>query len=330
MWDFGELLFTNHYSTQTWFEDDQRWYNLESSKCSYHRCGVFSICNMTADKSCSCLKGFKPISANNFTEAETSKGCSRITKLQCSNGNSQKDGFLWMPFVDFPTGPLVVNNRTAKDCESVCLHYCSCIAYAYDHKLGCLVWNGDFFDLKQLSEKSIYGKNFYLKLAASELVTTGEDLLKFDMALIVNGDDRDLSDANKPGSHRNREVELPFFSFSGVSAATNNFLSTNKLGEGGFGPVYKGTLLKGGEIAVKRLSRRSGQGWEELKNEALVIAKLQHKNLVRLLGCCIEQEEKILIYKYMPNKSLDFFLFDSTKRRTLDWGMRVRIVEGIA
>ncbi|XP_022753209.1 G-type lectin S-receptor-like serine/threonine-protein kinase RKS1, partial [Durio zibethinus] len=136
-------------------------------------------------------------------------------------------------------------------------------------------------------------------------------------------------EANKPGTHWDREVKLPFFSFSSVSAATNNFSATNKLGEVGFGPVYKGILLNGNEIAVKRLSRRSGQGWEELKNEALLIAKLQHKNLVRLLGCCTELE-KILIYEYITKKNLGFFIFDSTKRRSLDWGIRVRIVEGIA
>ncbi|KAH9651432.1 G-type lectin S-receptor-like serine/threonine-protein kinase [Citrus sinensis] len=112
--------------------------------------------------------------------------------------------------------------------------------------------------------------------------------------------------------------------------ATDNFSEENKLGEGGFGPVYKGKLLNGEEVAVKRLSSKSGQGLEEFKNEMMLIAKLQHRNLVRLFGCCIEQGEKISIYEYMANKSLDFFIFDPARKDLLDWTTRVRIIEGVA
>ncbi|XP_027356119.1 receptor-like serine/threonine-protein kinase SD1-8 [Abrus precatorius] len=158
----------------------------------------------------------------------------------------------------------------------------------------------------------------------------GEDLLHFDVGMSMKITDSELSETDKGVKVKKKEVKLPLFSFVSVSAATDNFSDANKLGEGGFGPVYKGKLLNGDEVAVKRLSRRSGQGWEELRNEALLIAKLQHNNLVRLLGCCIDRDEKMLIYEFMPNKSLDFFLFDATKRRMLDWGTRVRIIDGIA
>ncbi|KAL6657850.1 hypothetical protein ACP70R_005630 [Stipagrostis hirtigluma subsp. patula] len=127
-----------------------------------------------------------------------------------------------------------------------------------------------------------------------------------------------------------KKCELPLFAFEVLAEATADFSSANKLGEGGFGHVYKGTLPGGEEIAVKRLSRSSGQGLEEFKNEVILIAKLQHRNLVRLLGCCIQGEEKILVYEYMPNKSLDAFLFDPARRGLLDWKTRFHIIEGIA
>ncbi|URE28722.1 receptor-like protein kinase [Musa troglodytarum] len=114
-----------------------------------------------------------------------------------------------------------------------------------------------------------------------------------------------------------------------IRSATNNFSDANKLGEGGFGPVYRGTLDDGEQIAVKRLSRTSGQGIVELKNEVVLLAKLQHRNLVRLLGCCLQEEEKLLVYEYLPNASLDKVLFDPVRRVQLDWARRYKIIEGI-
>ncbi|KAG2240420.1 hypothetical protein Bca52824_090738 [Brassica carinata] len=120
------------------------------------------------------------------------------------------------------------------------------------------------------------------------------------------------------------------FDFKAIEAATSNFHNTNKLGRGGFGEVYKGTFPNGTEIAVKRLSKTSGQGDREFKNEVLLVAKLQHRNLVRLLGFCVQGEEKILVYEFLPNKSLNYFLFgDSTKRSQLDWTRRYKIIGGI-
>ncbi|KAK8272382.1 hypothetical protein V6Z11_D11G327500 [Gossypium hirsutum] len=111
--------------------------------------------------------------------------------------------------------------------------------------------------------------------------------------------------------------------------ATNYFSFGNVIGEGGFGPVYKGNLPTGQQIAVKRLSKDSGQGIEQFRNEVVLIAKLQHKNLVGLLGCCIQGNERMLIYEFMPKKSLDYFIFDHKKRAQLSWRNRFDIVLGI-
>ncbi|GMP75275.1 hypothetical protein CsSME_00032427 [Camellia sinensis var. sinensis] len=94
-----------------------------------------------------------------------------------------------------------------------------------------------------------------------------------------------------------------------IQSATNNFSDQNKIGQGGFRHVYKGILPNRSEIAVKRLSQNSRQGAEEFKNEVALVAKLQHRNLVRLLGFCLEGEEKILIYEFVPNESSDYLLF---------------------
>ncbi|KAL6990917.1 Receptor-like serine/threonine-protein kinase SD1-8, partial [Sarracenia purpurea var. burkii] len=139
-----------------------------------------------------------------------------------------------------------------------------------------------------------------------------------------------VSKRDYSGDSKTDEPELPLFDFGTMAMATNNFSDGNKLGQGGFGIVYKGMLVVGEEIAVKRLSKNSGQGVEEFKNEVRLIARLQHRNLVRLLGCCIEVEEKMLIYEYMENKSLDSILFNKEKSSFLDWQRRFNIICGIA
>ncbi|XP_043705479.1 cysteine-rich receptor-like protein kinase 15 [Telopea speciosissima] len=139
-------------------------------------------------------------------------------------------------------------------------------------------------------------------------------------------------------------VESLQFDFDTIKAATANFSDFNMLGQGGFGPVYKttlvlvssntnsiqGKLLNGQEIAVKRLSRNSGQGELEFKNEVVLVAKLQHRNLVRLLGYSLQGEEKLLIYEFLPNTSLDYFIFDPIKSTQLNWEKRYKIIIGVA
>uniref|UniRef100_I1QEE4 Uncharacterized protein n=1 Tax=Oryza glaberrima TaxID=4538 RepID=I1QEE4_ORYGL len=115
-----------------------------------------------------------------------------------------------------------------------------------------------------------------------------------------------------------------------LRSATGDFAESNKLGEGGFGAVYKGVLPDGYEIAVKRLSKSSTQGVEELKNELTLVAKLKHKNLVSLVGVCLEQQERLLVYEFVPNRSLDLILFDTEKSEQLDWEKRYKIINGIA
>ncbi|KAK3138406.1 hypothetical protein QOZ80_5AG0368510 [Eleusine coracana subsp. coracana] len=126
-----------------------------------------------------------------------------------------------------------------------------------------------------------------------------------------------------------RSSESLLYDLSTLRAATDNFSEENKLGEGGFGPVYKGILQNGQEIAVKRLSTTSQQGQVEMKNEVVLVAKLQHKNLVRILGCCIQEHERLLVYEFLSNNSLDKIIFNPARQHELSWGQRHKIIEGI-
>ncbi|XP_058100922.1 probable LRR receptor-like serine/threonine-protein kinase At1g53440 isoform X2 [Magnolia sinica] len=130
---------------------------------------------------------------------------------------------------------------------------------------------------------------------------------------------------------RGLELQTGYFSLRQIKAATNNFDPANKIGEGGFGPVYKGTLPDGSTIAVKQLSSKSKQGNREFVNEIGMISALQHPNLVKLFGCCIEGNQLLLIYEYMENNSLARAIFGREDQRLkLDWPTRRKICVGIA
>ncbi|XP_018722360.2 receptor-like serine/threonine-protein kinase SD1-7 [Eucalyptus grandis] len=285
------------------------------------------------------------------------------------DGNGGEDGFLEIDHVTFPLYYDSLERISTEACKSACSGNCSCTAYAHDGSGSgkCLLWHGDLLNLKQRDPD---GKTINIKLAAYELQNSREinktltialasavplvglvlstyifcrwkkkqkgkmgptqDILLFDVDMSIAAGTDETSQKGIGNEKNAEDARSPLFSFSSVTAATENFSNSNKLGEGGFGPVYKGKLLNGKHVAVKRLSKKSAQGMLELRNETMLIAKLQHKNLVRLLGCCLERDEKILIYEYMPNKSLDSILFDQAKRHLLNWEKRAHIVEGIA
>ncbi|KAJ9562796.1 hypothetical protein OSB04_007956 [Centaurea solstitialis] len=151
------------------------------------------------------------------------------------------------------------------------------------------------------------------------------------------------------------ELQTGYFSLRQIKSATHNFDSANKIGEGGFGPVYKGVLTDGSEIAVKQLSARSKQGNREFVTEIGMISALQHPNLVKLYGCCIEGKELLLVYEYLENNSLacalfgkyftiplwsisiqgksyylSFYIGREDQKRNLEWPTRKKICMGIA
>jgi len=120
------------------------------------------------------------------------------------------------------------------------------------------------------------------------------------------------------------------FKYDILREATSNFNAKNKLGEGGFGSVFKGVLPDGRQVAVKRLYMGSRQGDAEFLNEANLISRVQHSHLVKLLGCSIDSSERLLVYEYHQNSSLDKILFDATEHHILDWKERYEIMVGTA
>ncbi|KAJ4726197.1 receptor kinase 3 [Melia azedarach] len=341
----------------TWIERRQAWVmfsrfsGVTLDQCdNYALCGAYASCNINSNSpECECLEGFKPKSPVEWNMLDKSGGCIRRTPLDCERG----DGFLKREAVKLPDTHYswVDKNIGLLECKKLCSKNCSCTAYANsdvrEGGSGCLLWFHDLIDMKELPESR---QDIYVRMAASELdnierkqsgierrqprkkqvIILITSILLATGVLVLGGIMYMRRKKHRNQGSRKEEMELPIFNWTTIANATDNFSDENKLGEGGFGPVYKGMLIEGREIAVKRLSKSSGQGKEEFKNEVILIAKLQHRNLVKLVGCCIKRDERMLIYEYLPNKSLDYFIFDMTRRKLLDWSMRYRIIDGIA
>uniref|UniRef100_A0A6N2MCE7 Receptor-like serine/threonine-protein kinase n=2 Tax=Salix viminalis TaxID=40686 RepID=A0A6N2MCE7_SALVM len=328
----------------TWITQTNLWGSysvVQIDQCdTYTLCGANGICSNSNETVCSCLESFVPRNPESWNKKDWNGGCVRRTQLGCKNG----DGFLQLTGVKLPdmSDSWVNTSMSLAECRNMCFSNCSCVAYANsDIRIGesdCYLW---FNELKDTKKLPLGGQDLYIRMAASELTSYEKHssskskrrgiiigILISAVVLLVLGlifymrrrktrrrQARASSirvDYFKDESSRKDDMELPAFDFTTIENATNYFSYNNKLGE------------------VKRLSKNSGQGLNEFKNEVILIAKLQHRNLVKLLGCCIEGDERMLIYEYMPNKSLDNFIFDKKSRELLDWQTHRNIIGGIA
>ncbi|XP_019190083.1 PREDICTED: G-type lectin S-receptor-like serine/threonine-protein kinase At4g27290 [Ipomoea nil] len=356
----GHLQFLSKKKTS---ENWQMVWQTPTNECElYARCGSFGSCEIhDSHPVCSCLNGFKPRSQRDWDNGKYDGGCERRVALGCGEGEDDK--FMRLPLRKWPDHSSSLGNMTFLECEMECSNNCSCTAFAYsnityDSAVYCINWFGDLVDLAHnYSPAGDFGQDLYVRVHASELIngSTGNEhssphknkrrlvaiivasVSAFFLTVLVYILNRKYFTGKGPTMSSTApllggkdDIDLLQLSLRGIIDATNNFDEANKLGEGGFGPVYKGFISEFGMVAIKRLSKQSSQGQQEFMNELKLIAKLQHTNLVRLLGCCIENEEKILIYEYLSKRSLDKFLFDAFQKDNLDWNTRIQIIDGVA
>ncbi|PIM98087.1 Serine/threonine protein kinase [Handroanthus impetiginosus] len=241
--------------------------------------------------------------------------------------------------MSLPLHPQSLAVGSIGECESSCLGNCSCTAYAYDEN-GCSLWNGELLNLQQLAQGDGNGRTIYIRLSASSSVFSGGKnnkgvvigaslgsavavfaLLAIVMAVMWRRRRKGV------GSSNGVEGSLVAFGYKDLQNATKNF--SDKLGGGGFGSVFRGTLPDSTAIAVKKLESIN-QGEKQFRTEVSTIGTIQHVNLVRLRGFCSEGNKKLLVYDYMENGSLASHLFHANELKVLEWKTRYEIALGIA
>ncbi|KAL0331027.1 UNVERIFIED_CONTAM: G-type lectin S-receptor-like serine/threonine-protein kinase [Sesamum angustifolium] len=302
-----------------------------------------------------------------YDEAHTNPGCELREQPKCRNDGQTFDltsgDFRHVNGTPAPAVYDSNSNLSISDCREKCWNDCECVGYTSGNQSGCVYWRGKNLEFVRSAspDNSPEAANTFVLVSTSSrqakkrhveiisvavsvpvLVAVSAIVTLFVMRKIKKGKRNEVQlhdlltldgytetyELESGGGNNHHDLRM--FTYASIQSATNNFSSDYKLGQGGFGPVYKGKTSEGHDIAVKLLSRQSGQGLLEFKTELILISKLQHVNLVKLLGFCVHGDDKMIIYDYMPNKSLDFFLFSPSEREQLNWQRRFNIIEGIA
>ncbi|KAL1821702.1 hypothetical protein DCAR_0418134 [Daucus carota subsp. sativus] len=337
----------------TWLEPSKQWnlfWSQPRQQCEvYAFCGAYGACQNSLPF-CNCLPGFKERFGDDWNLNDYSGGCERQMELNCGNTGTtdkKKDKFLMQPNMGWTSTtpnsalpanakPQTVAARSDKECESTCLSNCSCTAYTFDND-KCLIWTGDIMNLQQLPANDNNGKAIYIRLSSQAPEFSGGKnnkgvvigavvgavivIFLVGLVLFVLIRRRRFSGTSKA------EGALMAYVYRDLQSATKNF--SEKLGGGGFGSVFKGTLPDSTVIAVKKLEGIS-QGEKQFRTEVSTIGTIQHVNLVRLRGFCSEGNKKLLVYDYMPNGSLDSQLFYDKRDKVMDWKTRYQIALGTA
>ncbi|XP_020690439.1 G-type lectin S-receptor-like serine/threonine-protein kinase At2g19130 [Dendrobium catenatum] len=326
-----------------WMDDLKDWalfFSRPSLKCDiYFLCGPFGVCDEKSSLVCGCAHGFQPASLRDWQLNDWSSGCERKTKLHCSgNISDEKVGFLKMPNMLLPSNYVHLSVYSLEDCRSACLSNCSCSAYTYNGS-GCLTWNEELRNLQQLYDGDDRAQTIYVRLAASDLPSSSDDNKRSIIIIciaVVSGVGAVLCALlclalrcrRKMFISIKKEGEGPLirFTYAELQYMTKNF--SEKLGVGGFGSVFKGAVPDSNAIAVKRLEGVQ-QGEKQFRTEVSTLGFIQHINLINLRGFCSEGNNKLLVYDFMQNGSLDSRLFNENCE-VLSWRTRYEIIQGIA
>eukprot|EP01018_Ginkgo_biloba_P017136 Gb_35762 [translate_table: standard] len=318
---------------------------------------------------CSCPTGFTAADSRSWSLGDASSGCIRELALNCSGKASSNDQFLSLNNAVYNGGSNNLsrryNGRAGQSwCAQKCLGDCSCVAYSFQRNGSstltnstCITYSNESFGIRISSIGSLVP--MYLRLSARQRLPTiapspsptpaisatslAKDhsnnlkiilLIVISVVLLAIGSllwicwrRKNRLTVNFPSDLISAEAAPHRFSYKDLQIITKNF--SQKLGSGGFGDVYKGFLSDDQLVAVKKL-KKTKRREKEFYSEVLTIGAIHHVNLVRLLAFCAEGGQRLLVYEYLENSSLDKFLFKEENKKKLPWNRRFAIALGTA